>query len=122
GAEAVARARTVTRGVAFGLDGLMTARQLLSEDPPRHTAIRNLVNRGFTPRRIAMWEPRLREFTRECVNEIRQSDEVDLMAALAMPLPVRLICEMLGVEPERRDDFKRWSDRIIAGPTGPAPP
>ena len=118
--EAMARALTLTQALSFPLDELMTARQLLSEDPPRHTAIRNLVNRGFTPRRIAMWEPRLREFTRECVNDIRQSDEVDLMAALAMPLPVRLICEMLGVEPERRDDFKRWSDRIIAGTTGSA--
>src|SRR5262249_59338069 len=109
-------------GMWFRWEEWMPGGQLRSEDPPRHTAIRNLVNRGFTPRRIAMWEPRLREFTRECVNEMRQADEVDLMAALAMPLPVRLICEMLGVEPERRDDFKRWSDRIIAGPTGPAPP
>ena len=92
--------------------------QLLSEDPPRHTAMRNLVNRGFTPRRIAMWEPRVREFARACVNDMRHAEEIDLVAALAMPLPVRVICEILGVEPERRDDFKRWSDRIIAGTTG----
>ena len=44
--------------------------------------------------------------------------EIDLVAALAMPLPVRVICEILGVEPERRDDFKQWSDRIVAGTTG----
>jgi cytochrome P450 len=65
-----------------------------------------------------MWEPRVREFARAYVNDMRHAEEIDLVAALAMPLPVRVICEILGVEPERRDDFKRWSDRIIAGTTG----
>lgn len=118
--DAMARALTLTQALAFPLEELMGARQLLSEDPPRHTEIRNLVNRGFTPRRIAMWEPRVRELTRAYVNEMRDAEEIDLVAALAMPLPVRVICEMLGVEPERRDDFKQWSDRIIAGTTGSA--
>src|SRR5215470_12937555 len=112
--EAMARALTLTQALSFPLDELMTARQLLSEDPPRHTAIRNLVNRGFTPRRIALWEARLREFTRTCVDEIRHADEIDLMSAVATPLPVRVICEMLGVEPEKRHHFKHWSDHIIA--------
>jgi cytochrome P450 len=118
--EAMGRALTLTQALSFPLDELMGARQLLSEDPPRHTAIRNLVNRGFTPRRIAEWEPRLREFTRDCVNDMQHREEIDLVATLAMPLPVRMICEMLGVEPERRDQFKQWSDRIIAGTTGSA--
>jgi cytochrome P450 len=116
--ETMARALALTEALSFPLEELLTARQLLSEDPPRHTAIRNLVNRGFTPRRVAMWEPRVREFARAYVDDMRHAQEVDLIAALAMPLPVRVICEILGVEPERRDDFKRWSDRIIAGTTG----
>ena len=116
--EVMTRALALTEALAFPLEELMGGRQLLSEDPPRHTEIRNIVNRGFTPRRIAMWEPRLREFAGEYVNGMRDAEEVDLVAALAMPLPVRVICEMLGVEPERRDDFKHWSDRIIAGTTG----
>jgi cytochrome P450 len=114
------RALALTQALAFPIEELIGGRQLLSEDPPRHTAMRNTVNRGFTPRRIATWEPRIREFARECVNEMRRAQEIDLVAALATPLPVRVICEMLGVEPERRDDFKRWSDRIIAGTTGSA--
>src|SRR5262249_58324053 len=73
---------------------------------------------GFPPRLIALWVPRVREFTRAYVDDMRRADEIDLVAALAMPLPVRVICEILGVEPERQDDFKRWSDRIIAGTTG----
>jgi cytochrome P450 len=116
--EVMARALALTQALAFPLEELIGGRQLLSEDPPRHTAMRNIVNRGFTPRRIAMWEPRVREFARAYVNEMRHAEEIDLVAALAMPLPVRVICEILGVEPERQDDFKRWSDRIIAGTTG----
>src|SRR5215472_11437884 len=118
--EVMARALALTQALAFPLEELIAGRQLLSEDPPRHTAMRNIVNRGFTPRRIAMWEPRVREFTRGYVNEMRDAEEIDLVAALAMPLPVRVICEILGVEQDRRDDFKRWSDRIIAGTTGSA--
>jgi cytochrome P450 len=116
--EVMARALALTQALAFPLEELIAGRQLLSEDPPRHTEMRNLVNRGFTPRRIAMWEPRVHEFAREYLNEMRHAAEIDLMAALAMPLPVRVICEILGVEPERRDDFKKWSDRVIAGTTG----
>jgi cytochrome P450 len=116
--EVMARALALTQALAFPLEELIGGRQLLSEDPPRHTAMRNIVNRGFTPRRIAMWEPRVREFARAYVDDMRHAEEIDLVAALAMPLPVRVICEILGVEPERQDDFKRWSDRIIAGTTG----
>ncbi len=114
----MARALALTQALSFPLEELMGARQLLSEDPPRHTALRTIVNHGFTPRRIAMWEPRVREFARAYVNDMRDAEEIDLMAALAMPLPVRVICEMLGVEPEQQDHFKEWSDRIIAGTTG----
>src|SRR5512144_19199 len=118
--DVMARALALTQALAFPLEELIGGRQLLSEDPPRHTAMRNLVNRGFTPRRIAMWEPRVREFARAYVNDMRHAEEIDLLAARAMPLPVRVICEILGVEPERRDDFKQWSDRIIAATTGSA--
>jgi cytochrome P450 len=112
------RALALTQALSFPLEELMGARQLLSEDPPRHTALRTIVNRGFTPRRIAMWEPRVRDFARAYVDDMRHAEEIDLVATLAMPLPVRVICEMLGVEPERQDQFKEWSDRIIAGTTG----
>jgi cytochrome P450 len=112
------RALALTEALAFPLEELMGGRQLLSEDPPRHTEMRNIVNRGFTPRRVAMWESLVRELARAYVQDMRGAKEVDLIAGLAMPLPVRVICEMLGVEGERRDQFKHWSDRIIAGTTG----
>ena len=67
--EVMQRALALTQALAFPLEELIGGRQLLSEDPPRHTAMRNIVNRGFTPRRIAMWETRVRDFARAYVNE-----------------------------------------------------
>lgn len=116
--EVMERALALTQAMSFPMDELVAARNLISEDPPRHGVMRNTVNRGFTPRRIADWEPRLREIADECVAGLRGRDDFDVVAELAIPLPVRVISEMLGVEPDRRADFKHWSDRVVAGTTG----
>ncbi|MEX2157844.1 MAG: cytochrome P450 [Dehalococcoidia bacterium] len=92
-------------------DGPVT--MLIFADPPDHTRLRNLVNRGFTPKMIADLEPRIREVTRELIDRIVAQGETDLIADLAMPLPTTIIAEILGVGPERKDDFKRWSDWIV---------
>ena len=96
-----------------------TARNLIAEDGERHTGLRNIVNRGFTPRQIAGWEKRAREIVAECLATFRRRERFDLVEDLAIPLPVTIIAEMLGVEPERRADFKRWSDAIVYNATGP---
>ncbi len=96
-------------------------RMLIQEDGDVHRAMRNIVNRGFTPGRIAEWEPRIREIADECMDDLRGRDEVDLVQALAVPLPVTVIAEVLGVEPERRVEFKRWSDQIIQVSTNTGP-
>jgi cytochrome P450 len=93
---------------------------LISMDPPRHDALRGIVNRGFAPRRIAAWEARAREIAGAAVRGLRPGAPFDLMEELAVPLPVTLIAEMLGVETSRRRDFKRWSDAIIALSSGAA--
>jgi len=112
------RMLSLAQALPFPLDSLATARNLLAEDPPRHGPLRSLVNRGFTPRRIAAWEPRVRAVARECMAALRDRADLDLVSELAIPLPVQIITEMLGVEPARRHDFKRWSDRIMAGVSG----
>ena len=99
--------------IAFG-----TARNLIAMDPPGHGPMRSVVNRGFTPRRIAEWEPRIREIVKEQVAGLGVADRFDVMRDLAIPLPVQIIAEMLGVEPDRVGDFKSWSDAFIAGATG----
>ncbi len=95
-----------------------TARNLISADPPVHGPLRDTVNRGFTPRRIESWEPRIREIVSEKMAGLAAGESFDVVRDLAIPLPVTIIAEMLGVEPERKEDFKRWSDAIIKGTTG----
>jgi cytochrome P450 len=99
---------------------LMNAGNLISSDGQRHTDLRNVVGRGFTPRLIADWQPRLEAIVEEQVAKIRKSEHFDVVADLAIPLPTTAIAEMLGVETERRNDFRRWSGSIIDMASGAA--
>ncbi len=99
--------------------GFTKARNLIASDPPVHGTLRAIVNRGFTPRRIQAWEPRIREVVRERMDRLVAGEPFDVVRDLAIPLPVTIIAEMLGVERERLADFKRWSDTIISAMTGP---
>jgi len=108
----------------FDVQELLKGRSLIASDPPAHGPMRNIVNRGFTPRRIAALEPRIREIAAEAlagiVEECLEKREFDLVQNLTIPLPVTVIAELLGVESERQRDFKDWSDAIMAGVTGSA--
>jgi cytochrome P450 len=90
-----------------------TARNLIAEDGERHSSMRAVVNRGFTPRQIASWEPRVRALVEQCVAPLRRGEPFDVVADLAIPVPVTIIAEMLGIPSERSSDFKRWSDHVI---------
>ena len=105
-------------GMGVSPRAMLNQRMLILEDGEPHRAMRNLVNRGFTPRQIQRLEKRLRELVEECIARIDERGEFDLIADLAIPVPVTVIAEMLGVEPERRVEFKQWSDVIIASGTG----
>jgi cytochrome P450 len=91
---------------------------LIASDGARHDGLRAIVNRGFSPRRIASWEPRAREIVAGCVAKLDRGEPFDLVEDLAVPLPVTMIAELLGIEPSRRRDFKRWSDTLISAMTG----
>jgi len=96
------------------------AGNLITLDPPRHGELRSIVNRGFTPRQIAKWEPWIREIVvEEVADKLAGAADFDAMRDLAIPLPTRVIMQVLGVEKNRRSDFKRWSDAIISGISGP---
>ncbi|WP_434391079.1 cytochrome P450 [Melittangium boletus] len=90
-----------------------TQNNLIASDPPDHTRLRTLVAKAFTPRLVAEMEPRIRALARELIEPLLQQETFDVMEGLAIPLPVIVISEMLGVEPERRQDFKRWSDHVV---------
>lgn len=91
---------------------------IITCDPPEHDVMRAIVNRGFTPRQVRGWEPRMREIVAGCMQKLQDGKPFDVVSDLAVPLPVSIIAELLGVGPERHLDFKRWSDTIIAGISG----
>lgn len=86
---------------------------LVAHDPPRHTQLRNLILRAFTPSVIASLEPRIREISRSLVAEMAKKDRFDLVSDFTIPLPMIVIAELLGVEPERREQFKKWCDEML---------
>lgn len=93
---------------------------MLGIDPPDHTRLRRLANRAFTPRRVASLETHLREVVQQLLEPIATQGGCDLVRALAVPLPTIVIAELLGVPPERRDDFKRWATDFMNGMNGTA--
>ena len=110
--------RDLLEGMPFSPMEILARPSVIASDPPNHQRLRSLVNRGFTPRRIGALEPRVREIAREAIDAMLRKDEIDLVADLTIPLPVRVISELLGVETERQEDFKRWSDSLVSGATG----
>jgi cytochrome P450 len=87
---------------------------VISADPPLHGHLRSIVNRGFTPSQIERIAPRIQEITDTLLDDIVERGELELMQDFAIPLPVTVIAELLGVAPERGDDFKRWSDLFLS--------
>ena len=82
---------------------------LLFLDPPDHARLRALVNKAFTPRAVGALEARIRAIATALLDAIEDPGGFDLIAALAQPLPIIVIAEMLGVPAEDRDRFKLWS-------------
>ena len=87
---------------------------MLGADPPEHTRLRRLVSKAFTVRAVESLRPRIQQLVDELLDEAEAKGDFDLVADLAFPLPVIVIAEMLGVPPEDRHLFKRWSDDVAA--------
>jgi len=92
--------------------------QMIYMDPPRHTALRALVSRAFTPRRVAGLEVRIREVARDLLEEIVASGACDLVRSFAAPLPSIVMADLIGVPSEHREDFRRWTEAFLEV-TGP---
>ena len=86
---------------------------VLNSDPPVHTRLRGLLNRAFTPRAIEGLRPRIEEIATSLLDDVDASNgRFDVAGGFAQPLPIIVIAELLGVPPEDRDRFKRWSVAI----------
>lgn len=94
--------------------GQLFAASLITTDPPRHRQLRSLVSQAFTPKAVAALAPRISVLTEELLQGIAHLGTADLIQALAYPLPVIVISELMGVPPDDSDRFKQWSDVIVS--------
>ncbi len=98
---------------AIGAAGTGLGQSMIFADPPEHSRLRGVVSKAFTPRSIAALEPRIKAIADEHIANLEDGQPYDVVAELAVPLPITVIAEMLGVDPSDRADFKRWSDAIV---------
>lgn len=95
-------------------------RSFLSLDPPDHTRLRGLVSKAFTPRMVDRLRPLMQQIVDEAIEAHAESGEMEIIDDLAYPLPIRIICEMLGVPSRDEQLFKEWS-RVLTRSLDPAP-
>ena len=96
----------------FGTDMSATL-SFLGMDPPRHTRMRGLVSRGFTPRRVAELEPRVRAIATRHIDRFAGAGRSEFVADFAGRLPMDVVSEMLGVPESDRDALRAWSDTVL---------
>lgn len=98
-------------------DGTMPEQppSIIYMDPPAHVRYRRLVSKAFTPRMVKQLEPDIRALARESLDAVPRGVPVDFVEHVAVPLPMLVIAQMLGVPKEDLAQFKRWSDTIVAG-------
>ncbi|GAA2169500.1 cytochrome P450 [Actinomadura napierensis] len=88
---------------------------LLRQDPPEHSRLRRLVAKAFTARRVERLRPRTQEIADGlAARMLAQGPPADLVEDFALPLPITVICELLGVPVGDRDDFRLWSDAFLS--------
>jgi cytochrome P450 len=92
---------------------------MLNSDPPDHERLRKLVNKAFTARRVERLRPRITAITAELLDDMSTRREVDLLASFAFPLPITVICELLGVPVADRDQFRAWSATVVSNTASP---
>ncbi len=88
---------------------------MLNMDPPDHIRLRKLVTKAFTLRRIEQMRPRIEQIATELLDAMAGKDEVDLVEAFAFPLPITVICELIGMPAEELEQFRGWSVTLISG-------
>ncbi len=89
------------------------AEHMLNTDPPDHTRLRRLVAKAFTPRSVAALAPRIEEIADDLIAAMPTTGPVDLLSVFAFPLPITVICELLGIPAGDRDQFRAWTNTIL---------
>jgi pimeloyl-[acyl-carrier protein] synthase len=99
----------------FGIAPPGVGLSMLDRDPPDHTRLRGLVSKAFTPRVVETLRPRVQQIVDGLLDQVETKSAMDLIDDFAYPLPVIVICEMLGVPVEDRERFKEWGLDIARG-------
>jgi cytochrome P450 len=97
-----------------GFDADDVPRSMLVTNPPEHTRLRGLVSQAFTPKRVRELAPRIERIAHDLLDAALARRDVDLVEALTYPLPVIVIAELIGVLAEDREQFKAWSNALVA--------
>ena len=84
---------------------------IVFQDPPKHTRLRKLVNKTFTPRSIEAFRPKIEEIVDNLLTQALAKKEFDFVSEISSRLPAIVICELLGIPDERQADVRRWSDK-----------
>jgi cytochrome P450 len=106
-------------GTQFEGDGAIS---IVGADGDTHTRLLTIVNRGFTPRRMAEQERDIRSIARSFVEQVASNRGGDLQSMFAIPFPTAVIASLLGVDADRRDEFRHWSEQMVLGVFEPTTP
>lgn len=87
---------------------------LLNMDPPDHTRIRRMVSKAFTPRHVEQLREPVRHTADQLLDAVAGQELIDLIPAYAAPLPIVVICDLLGIPASQRPDFRAWTDALVA--------
>jgi cholest-4-en-3-one 26-monooxygenase len=88
---------------------------IISMDDPEHTRQRRIVSKGFTPRKVRQLSDHMREITQDILDEIGDRGEIDFVADFAIHLPLIVLAELMGLDPDMRLQLQKWSDAMMAG-------
>jgi cytochrome P450 len=104
---------TSAQGIDIGQSRSNPARNIFTLDNPEHDQLRGVVSKRFTPRAIAAFEPRVRALARDHLEAFAGRGSCELMAELAIPLPIIVVGDLLGVAPAERSQFREWADALV---------
>jgi cytochrome P450 len=112
--EVIDRLMALAAGIPVDMAEMASAKTIAAADPPQHTRMRRIVSRGFTPPRIKEMGAAISAIADRCLAGIGDESSFDVVDRLAVPLPVEMICHILGIDRSEYGRAKRWSDGFAA--------
>ncbi|MDT5402329.1 MAG: hypothetical protein QOK33_5560 [Mycobacterium sp.] len=116
--EVIERLMALVADIPVDMAELASAKTIAAADPPQHTRMRRIVSRGFTPARIKEMVEAINGIVQRCLTGVADAPSFDVVEQLAIPLPVEMICHILGIDRSEYGRAKLWSDAFAAAAGG----